>query len=488
MQPKYNPIEHHKEQMLLMRKVCQNSFAMFVKVNWSVIEKSERYVHNWHIDAIAEHLQAVRKRQIRNLLINMPPRHAKSTMISVLFPAWVWSQQPMEKFIYASYAYSLSKRDSTKTRSLIESDWYRSVFDIKWGLSPDQNEKMLFSNTEMGFRQAASVGASVVGTGGDYLIVDDPHAPSEVSSDTIRQNVIDWYDEEFSSRIINPQTACKIVVMQRLHESDLSGHLLEKGGWEHLCLPAEFEPTRKIITSIGWEDPRKEPGEALWPSRFNSDVLATMKRDMGSKAAAGQLQQRPAPSEGDIVKREWWKFYKDTPADMDFLCISCDLTFKDGEKNDFAVMQVWGRSGANKYLLDQVRSRMGFNGQLVALKGLVAKWDGLNAVYIEDAANGAAMVDTVRKTIPGIIPVRAVGSKIARAEAVAPQIEAGNIYLPDPSLAAWVHDYIEEWSTFPNATHDDQVDATSQAISKLTTHRKYNWKPQSITGPSKWLK
>ena len=173
---------------------------------------------------------------------------------------------------------------------------------------------------------------------------------------------------------------------------------------------------------------------------------------------------------------------------MDFLCISCDLTFKDGEKNDFAVMQVWGRSGANKYLLDQVRSRMGFNGQLVALKGLVAKWDGLNAVYIEDAANGAAMVDTVRKTIPGIIPVRAVGSKIARAEAVAPQIEAGNIYLPDPSLAAWVHDYIEEWSTFPNATHDDQVDATSQAISKLTTHRKYNWKPQSITGPSKWLK
>lgn len=465
---------------------ASDSLSDFFRAAFETIEPNQRFVPGYHIDAICDHLEAVKRGEIRNLLINIPPRHVKSTIVSVTFDAYVWKDEPWTKFIHASHAYSLSKRDSLKTRNLINSHWYQRTFDIKWELASDQNEKMRFDNTEKGSRIATSIGGAVIGEGGDYLIIDDPHSPREVYSDVTRQSVLDWYDMEFSTRVNDPKTVKKIIIMQRLHQQDLSQHVLDKGNWEHLCLPLEYEGSKKV-TSIGWSDPRKDMGEILWPNRFGPKEVENFKVDLTPRGVAGQLQQRPAPMEGNIVKREWWKFYTVLPADLDLQGISADLTFKDGKKNDFVVFQVWGRRKAEKFLMDQVRARMSFTASITALKALCAKWPKVGAKWIEDAANAAAMLDLLRKEIHGLILVRPNGSKLARAEAVTPQIQAGNIWLPDPSIASWVNDYIEEWAVFPNGMNDDQVDASSLGISQLTS-RAPTVLPINITAPSKWLR
>ena len=468
------------------RREMIGCFRSFVEKAWHVIEPNQKFVAGWHIDAVCLHLEAIYRRQIRNLIINIPPRHAKSTICSVLFPAWVWLSRPWERFIFGSHAYSLSKRDSIKCRMLIQSAWYQRMFGISWRLALDQNEKMRFDNTEQGYRIATSVGGSVVGQGADILLVDDPNAPSQMGSNIQRDSVLSWYDEEFSTRINDPRTACKIVIMQRLHQNDLSGHLLVKGGWEHLCLPAQYEPSTQTKSSIGWEDPRTEPDEPLWPQRFGIQEIEEFKRNMGSSAAAGQLQQRPSPKEGNVVNRSWWKFYGELPAEFDFMALSADLTFKDGEKTDFAVFQIWGRKGADKYLIDQVRARMGFTAQLTTFRALKGKYPMMNVGWVEEAANGAALIETLKKEISGIIPVKPKGSKLARAEAVAPQIEAGNVYLPDPTIAPWINDFIEEWAVFPNGVHDDQVDSCTMALNKMSEGLLFDWMPGSLTGASKF--
>jgi predicted phage terminase large subunit-like protein len=469
-----------------VRRRADRSFASFVRAAWHVIEPHNPFIPGWHIDAICEHLEAVVRGEIRNLIINVPPRHCKSSLVSVLFPAWVWRHRPGVKWLYASHAYSLSKRDSVKCRRLIESSWYRNSLDVKWDLSADQNEKMRFDNTEGGSRIATSVQGAVVGEGGDYCLVDDAHSPMEIYSEEVRKGVLAWYDEEFSSRVNDPKTARRIIIAQRLHEDDICGHLLERGGWEHLCLPAEFEEPRKP-TSIGWTDPRKEPGELLWPARFGREEIAVLKRDLGTRAAAGQLQQRPAPIEGEVIRRSWWKFWKELPQ-MDEVVQSWDLTFKDTELTDFVVCEVWGRHGADKYLLDMLRARMSFTKTLASFEAMCQKWPTARTKLVEEAANGAALIDTLRRKIPGIIPIKPRGSKLMRAQSVSPQAESGNLYLPDPLTNPWVQDFIEEWAMFPNGRHDDQVDAATQAITRLSQSLQMNFKPVSITGQSKWVK
>lgn len=480
----------------LSRRESSNSLSEYTMASWPLIEPRLPFIPGWHIDAICEHLEAVIAGEILKLIINIPPRHAKSTLVSVALPSWTWTRFPEKKFIYGSHSYSLSKRDSVKTRNVIQSSWYRDTFNIRWDLADDQNEKTNFLNTAGGSRRATSVMASIIGEGGDVLVLDDPHSPRSVRSEVKREDQIEWIDTEFFTRVNDPKTVAKIVIMQRLDEKDATAHLLAQGGWEHLMLPAEYDPARRCVTCLGWEDPRTKEGQPLWPERFDTpDLERVLKLPMGSKAWAGQGQQRPAPQEGNIVKRAWWKFYREAPGDLDKVGIAGDLTFKDTEKSDFVALLTWGRRGANKYLLDIDHEQMDFNEQLRRFARMCSKWPNATAKWIEDAANGAALVAMVKKTIPGVIPVSPQGSKIARAEAIAPQIEAGNIYLPDPTyqphidsgLAQKVLDFIEEWAVFPNGANDDRVDASSLGISQLTEAVSYDWEPVSLTGPSKWL-
>jgi predicted phage terminase large subunit-like protein len=237
-------------------------------------------------------------------------------------------------------------------------------------------------------------------------------------------------------------------------------------------LPAEFEPNRRSITPL-WSDPRTAPGELLWGDRVGQAELTEFKTRLGSYGYAGQFQQRPSPATGGLFKRDWWQFYRVAPAQFDRVIQSWDCTFKDAKTSDFVVGQVWGKSGSEYYLLDQVRDRMDINATLTAIRSLSAKWPQAKAKLVEDKANGSAVIDLLKREVSGLIAINPQGGKVVRATAIAPYIEAGNVYLPDPSIAPWVHDLVEEFSAFPNGANDDQVDGCSQAIAWLEENKPF---------------
>jgi predicted phage terminase large subunit-like protein len=378
----------------------------------------------------------------------------KSLLVSVFWPAWEWIRWQERRWLYSSYGAQLSIRDSVNCRRLIESPWYQRLWRDHFALTSDQNTKGRFDNDRSGYRLSTSVGGAATGEGGDRIVVDDPHNVQEAESDSVRKGTIDWFDVVMSTRVNDPKTSAKVIVMQRCHQQDLSEHLIEQGGWEHLVLPAEYEgPTR--TTSIGFADPRKEHGELLWPERFGPKEIEELKVSLGSYAAAGQLQQRPSPAGGGLLRRHWFRFWQLEGANLppvlvrlpdgshqsiaalelvriDELIQSWDCAFKDLETSDFVVGQVWGRTGANFILLDQIRDRMDCPTTVRAVRQLSAKWPQCLAKLIEDKANGSAVIQMLAHEIPGILPVNPEGGKVARAAAVSPLIEAGNVYLPHP--------------------------------------------------------
>lgn len=286
---------------------ARRRFRLFVEQAWPAICPDE-FVPGFHIDAICEHLEAVSRGQLQKLIINEPPRHSKSTLVSILWPAWEWITHPEVRWLFTSHGIGLSTRDSVACRRLIQSNWYQAQWAHKFKLVFDQNQKMRFENDRMGVRLASSVGAGILGDGGDRLISDDPNDKDDLS-DLGRQNVIDWWDGTMSTRLNDSRTGSKVIIQQRLHENDLTGHLLRQGGYEHLVLPAEYDPKRSKVTSIGWKDPRTVDGQLLDPVRHPKEVLDAKKIELGSFRYAGQFQQRPAPAGGGIIKTSWWRYY-----------------------------------------------------------------------------------------------------------------------------------------------------------------------------------
>jgi predicted phage terminase large subunit-like protein len=451
------------------------SLPEFIRQAWHVVEPATPYVHGWHLDAISDHLKAISVGHIRNLIINIPPRYMKSLSVCVFWPCWEWTDRPSLRWLFSSYSDRLAIRDSLKCRRLIDSPWYQERWGDVFHLAGDQNEKSRFENNKTGYRLATGVGGAATGEGGDRLIVDDPIKAKDADSDAIRATANTWWDETMSTRGNDPKTVAKVIIMQRLHDDDLTGHVLHKmrdGGehYEHLCLPAEYEP-RVFVSGIGWSDPRAEDGTLLWPERFNAENIQALKKSLGSYGASGQLQQRPTPRGGGMIKRAWWKFYKVAPTAFDRIVDSWDMTFKDSKSSDFVSGQKWGKIGADAYLLARIHDRMDFPTAQQAVKNLAAIPPHAPAKLIEDKANGTAIIASLQRIIPGLIPVEPEGSKQARASAVSPFIEAGNCYLPDPSIAPWIEEFIAECASFPLGAHDDDVDAMSQALSRLMLGR-----------------
>ena len=322
------------------------------------------------------------------------------------------------------------------------------------------------------------------------LIIDDPLNAKEAHSEVKRDACIRWKDETMSSRFNVKEKAVEILIMQRLHENDLTGHLLRKGGWEHLVLPAEFETSRRSRTKVfdmstgkPWEDQRKEEGELLFPTLLPKPVLEQLKKDLGSYAYAGQYQQRPVPAGGGILKREWFKRRwvlpgqdaveglecRPVPTQFDHISVWTDAAFKKTEDSDRVAIGVFGVKGVDLYLLHLVWDRMGFGDTVKALEHIRASWPQLSGIYIEDKANGSAIIETLRGKIAGVIAVEPEGGKEARIQAVAPFVEAGNLWLP--LSAPWVEDYIVEACSFPKAPHDDAIDCTAYALTHYCAKR-----------------
>ncbi len=444
-------------------ELLRRSFHKFIVAAWPVLEPGTQFKDNWHIGAIAEHLEAVARGELTRLIINMPPRFAKSTLVSVLWPAWIWANDPTRRFLSASYAKDLATRDSVNSRRLMESEWYQKRYSRRFAFTSDQNVKTRYENDKRGYRVSTSVDAGATGEGGDFLLIDDPLNAREAVSPTVRETAIRWWQQTMSTRYNDPKTGAAVLVMQRLAEDDLTGFLLKEGGWEHLCFPMRYEPERTITTSLGFVDPRTAEGELLFEDRFDEAATVRLERELGSMGTAGQLQQRPAPKEGAIFKYAMWQFYHVLP-EFDAVIISVDCAFKDHKSSDFVAIQVWGARGTHNYLIKRVRKQLSFTNTVSTLVEVVSQYPAYQAVLIEDKANGPAVIDTLRGRVSGIIAVNPEGGKTARAQACAPDQEAGCIWLPHESIEPGVNIFLAEVTSFPAGRTDDEVDAMTQAL------------------------
>lgn len=521
---------------------CRKSLSEFVRHAWPIADPGARLRWNWHIDALCDHLEQVSFCNMRKLLINIAPGFAKSLLVAVFWPAWEWTWRPTKQNLFSSYAQELAERDSIRCRDLMMSDWYQDNFVRQrgtgggplWEFNPAQNRVNSFKNSLAGARQCLSVGSKATGFRGDGVTCDDPLNVKDANSKLARDESIYWWTKVMPTRVNDPALGTFVVIGQRVHEEDLSGFLLEGGGYEHLSLPTEFEGDRRCVTYIrpmgenvttdGWvddaeesvvaadpvvffRDPRTVEGELLFPSLFTEKVVAELKKPvsgLGEDGFAGQHQQRPSPAGGGMFKLAWWRFWKPdgvAPAGNTLRpkgCVtvethparvlprlhqivgSVDAAFKETDRSDFVVATIWGVHFAEWYLLDVVRERMDFTKTIAMIAGcekgqkrachgcalcaraLTKRWPRCRKWLIEDKANGSAIVNTLKKTVPGLVEINPEGGKEARAAAMQPYVEAGQIYLPEG--AAWVPTYIAEFASFPRGKHDDQVDSSSQAI------------------------
>ncbi len=464
----------------IQKVLCEKSLHEFVKAAWHQVEpESQAFQDNWHIGAICEHLEAVTTGQIRNLIINIPPRHSKSTIVSVMWPAWEWgpAKHPGTRWLCCSYAAHLSRRDSVKCRKVIESKWYTDRWGSVYRLASDQNAKDYYENNKSGRRVSTSVGGGNTGEGGDRLVIDDPHEAGDAHSETTRQSVIEWYSTSMSTRANDPKKGSLCLIGQRVHHADLTGHLLKVLGddFDRLILPAEYEAGTRCYSRIGFVDPRIKEGELLWPKRYDHSELDTWRKTMGSANYAAQVQQRPTAAAGSVFKRDWFaRRYVEDPRSLVRRCTavmqSWDCAFKDAETSSYVVGQVWGLIGIDRYLLAERREHLDFVATRNAIRTMSAMWPEADTVLIEDKANGTAIINDLRGTISGIIAEQVDGSKEARAQSVTPECEAGNVVLPSASIAPWIDDYLEELCQFPRGAYNDRVDCTSQALKRLKRH------------------
>ncbi len=431
---------------------------------WPAIWPATPFEDNWHIGAICDHLEAVARGDIRRLLISMPFRALKSTIVSQSFPAWDWIGHPSRAFLTASYAKDVAMRDAVDARRIIESPAYQRAYGDRFRLTTDQNVKTRYENDKRGSRTITSTDGAGTGFGGDIRIVDDPVSAKMADSELALNASIEWWRGTMATRANDPATGAAIIVHQRLNPRDLTGYVLaEETGWEHLVLPMRFDPALAKTTSLGYVDPRKEPGELMHPSRMPEPVVAELERSLGAYHTNAQLQQNPEPRGGVIFARSKWRYWKALP-ELDEVAISVDCTFKDLQSSDYVAIQAWGNRGANRYLIRRTKERMNFAATVLAVRSMCALFPDAVAVLIEDKANGSAVIETLSGEIGGVLPINPDGGKVARAYAMQPEQEAGNIFLPDPSNDPAIETFLSEVSAFPGAPNDDEVDAMTQYV------------------------
>ena len=452
----------------------RRSLREFTRAAWPTIEPGVEFKNNWHIDAISDHLQAVVDGDIKRLIINVPPRHMKSLSVAVVLPAFTWATQPSKKFLYASYASSLSIRDSTQCRRLIDSPWYQAHFGDKFHLTGDMNQKSRFENSENGIRLSTSVGGSLTGEGGDILVLDDVHNVVEADSAKVREGVLDWWDQAMQTRLNDPKTGAFVVIQQRVNELDITGHILanELGDeWDHLMLPARYEighptPTR---SSLGFTDPRTAEGELLWPERFGEKEMSTLERSLGSYAAAGQLQQRPSPKGGGILKASWWvPWEKEDMPEVSYVIQSWDTAFETKESSSYSARTTWGvfkKDGCDCLIvLEAWWDKVSYPELRKLAQEAYDDWQP-DAVLIEKKASGQSLLQDLRMAGVPVLAYSPDRDKEARAHAASALLEDGRIYYP--SNRKWAKDLISIAAAFPTHPNDDVVDTMTQAWLRL---------------------
>lgn len=495
--------ERDRRQAEVDAVVMAQSLSAFIQGGWHVLNPKRDYHHNWHIDAVCAHLECVTLGEILRLQVWVTPGSMKSLGVSVFWPAWEWTSNPGLRYWSASYEIGLAGRLASKSRDLMQHLWFRD----RWGdqFQMRKADERYYDNNMGGSRLATAPGSTALGEHGDRIVIDDAinAKDANATSRTVLDMTNTWYDDTCLGRLADPMTGAIVNIQQRLHEDDLAGHLIrvEPEEWTVLCLPERFEEDHpfawrgenihpavieRLPESLRHGDPREE-GELLWPTHRDEKASDAFAHRLSSHKAAGQLQQRPTSKEGQMLKRSWWQFFNPSHLAEDFhrlpkfstIMVSWDTSFKEKTTSDFVAGQAWGVHGADRYLLRSWHGRMNSTATMTVMKEARAwaqkKWPyAAHYTVVEKSANGVEILEQMRTEVAGLVPFPISTDKHQRVEAATPMLEFSNVFVPGYSLAdlsgprqdtpSDTMDLIEECAKFPNAAHDDRVDAFTQAM------------------------
>lgn len=488
----------------------RREFRRFVKEAWHVVEPGKEFKGGWHIDAICDHLTYVSLGDIDDLVINIPPRHSKSTIVAVMWPAWEWVWRPSTQWLFATYAIALTLRDSVKCRRLIQSPWYQQHFGDVFALSSDLNQKGRFDNDHNGYRLATSVGGTATGEGGDRIVVDDAHNMKEINSDTIRKGVIDWWRDVMSTRGNDPKKLGRVIIAQRGHHQDLPGHVLSSGNWVHLNLPGYFVPNTRCVTKakkdsqrvipanpeiftfgdhikpvkrdqVLFIDPREEENELLTPDRFGPDEMRKLSYELTERGFEAQIQQNPSAKGGNILKEEHWREWTDIELPtIQFIIQSYDTAFEEDEESDFSARTTWGVFEHEESLNPALPWTARYKGQkrlsLILLERMNRRFEfpelrenAMEAaelwkpdkILIEKKASGHSLAQELRRSGLPVARIQVKDSKFVRAHAASLILERGCVWYVKRN---WADEVIQQCGNFPADDHDDMVDTVTMAL------------------------
>lgn len=494
-------------------EAMRRSLRAFVRGAWHVVEPGKQFVPGWHIDAICDHLTYVSLGDIDDLLINIPPRHSKSSIVAVMWLAWEWTWAPSSQWLFATYAQDLTIRDSVKCRRLIQSPWYQEHYGSVFSLSSDLNQKKRFDNDHSGYRLATSVGGAATGEGGDRIVVDDAHNMKEIHSDTIREGVIDWWKNVMSTRANNPKRVGRVIIAQRGHHADLCGHVLGQGNWVHLNLPGYFRPATRCVTravkasfraqlnarrrpgefrvgddvkplkkgEVIFVDPRTQKDELLCPDRFGPDEMAKLAVEMTERAFEAQIQQNPSAEGGNILKKHHWRRWEDVDLPPVSMVLQVyDTAFEPEEENDYSARTTWGvfehterldpnlpwtanYKGQTRLcviMLERLKKRLTFPDLRDEALRSAATWRP-DKILIEKKASGHSLAQELKRAGLPVAAVKVTDSKFMRAHAASLVLERGCVfYVP----RKWADEVIEECAQFPAGQNDDITDTVTMAL------------------------
>lgn len=453
----------------VLHAILRKDLASFIAKAFATVDSSQPYLHNWHIEVIADYLLRAYRREIKRLVITMPPRNLKSISASVGFVAWALGHDPKLRFITASYSSDLALKHARDCRTVMQSPWFNATFPGS-RLNPKRLAEDDFETTAGGGRLSTSAGGTLTGRGGDFIIIDDPIKPLEASSEAVRARIKEWMTGTVGTRLNNKNDGVIILIMQRLHVDDPVAHVLEQGGWTHLDLPAIAEVDETFKVSTG-RTLRRRAGEALHPERESLAALDVQKQEMGTFLFSAQYQQRPVAAEGNLFRREWFGQYEHEPYAeySDQVIQSWDIAMTDTAGANYSVATTWITHNYVAYLVDVLRIRV----QVPQLKKAIAEHRarfGAGTVLIEESPASLGLIQLLEyeeTVFP--IAIRPKGDKIERASSVSAMIEAGRAKFP--SNAPWLGDFMTEILAFPSGRNDDQVDSMTQFLSWFGPHR-----------------
>jgi predicted phage terminase large subunit-like protein len=486
----YAPMSHRERTRRIKAEKCKRSLYEFTKEFWNIIEPGKPFIDGWHVRAICDHLQAVSEGQFRNLIICLPPGFAKSTLVSVMWFCWTWVDRPYIRALFGSYDEKLTYRDSGKCRDILRSKKFQKLFNPEWVI--DKDSASLFSNNFYGNRKTYYMTSrKKTGWRGEYLIVDDPLSAEDRYDKNIKKQVVDTWDSTLWTRVNKTGHYAFVVIMQRLAEDDLVGHILEKYGSDYvqLILPNEYNPKKKCITPI-YEDPRTEEGELLCPELMSEEATAEAKTRLGPVDYAAQYLHEPYPAGGDRFKSETFSYWNTTNnpyiielvhrnKDKELIridrldkFISADVASETKTQSDFSCFGLWARTNNNEIiLLHRIKIKKNEPGAIADMKSLFEMRQygrtPPSVVYVEDNGVGKPISQNAMDIGLPVMPISVHKDLVTRTTTAVVRIEGGQIFFPNYDVASWLHDFIKELLAFPNGKNDDQVSMLAIAANSV---------------------